>query len=104
MPVAGTNSQVVFGLLEQKAQGPLLVTSGTAQSSIIFVESNLSYSMEGTHLIFLLRQIVQGRLVLVLRGEGVVGDLMPSPLPEPTEQPEAVYCVGDILFSLMFLL
>lgn len=26
-------------------------------------------------------------------------DLIPSPLPEPTEQPEAVYCVGDILFS-----
>lgn len=55
--------------------------------------------MEGTHLIFLLRQVGQGGLVLVLRGEGVVGDLMPSPLLEPTEQPEAVYCVGDILFS-----
>lgn len=90
--------------MEQKAQGPLLVTSATARSSIIFVESKLSYSVGGTHLIFLLRQVVQGRLVLVLRGEGVVGDLMPSPLPGPTEQPEAVCCVGDIPFSFTFLL
>lgn len=111
--VASTNSQVVPGLLEQKAQGPLLITSALfIQPPLIFVDLNLTYSMEGggTHLLFLRRQVVQAWAVLFRRLEIVVLGETILPLPsspwEWIEKWEAVYWLGNIFlfFCSLFVM